>query len=153
MINRPIQMITSDYGARVINGVPGAFHPGLDLRCYTDDFRTKLPVILPEDATFLRAVHQDDWGWTLTFKPMHSAKAEIRFTHLSQFETFVVGQVYPAHTQVGWNGVTEYMKSLGLGEHLHFAVWNVNDKGILMHEDPKPYFDALSIVYNFAHAK
>jgi hypothetical protein len=148
MIDRPKQIITSDYGTRTIQGVPGKFHSGIDLRNWTDDFKRRLDVILPEPAVFLRAVWEDMWGWTLSFKPEQSGKYEIRFTHLITYGKFEPGKLYPVHTVIGRNGLTPFMKQNILGEHLHFSVWHGPGKDD--HEDPKEYFDERGIKWDYS---
>lgn len=150
MIDRPTQIITSDYGIRTIHGVPaaGTFHPGIDLRNYDDKFTKRLPAILPESAVFDRATWEELWGWTLVFKPCESGKFEIRFTHILKPEKFEKGTEYPARSVVGYNGVTEFMKQNKLGEHLHFSVWH--GPGKKDHEDPKDYLDLMGIEWDYS---
>lgn len=138
---RKKQKITSDYGARKILGVPGKFHNGVDLRNWTDDFKKRLPVILPEGAIFKEAVWEDKWGWTFKFTPLESGRYEIRFTHMAGNDKLKKGEVYDRHMKIGYNALTPYMVSKKLGEHLHFSSW----KGVDDHEDPKVYYKELGI--------
>lgn len=153
MIDRPIQVITSDYGRRFIQGVPGDFHSGVDLRSFDDTFTHKLDVVLPEDAIFLRAVYEEKWGWTVVFEGIKSGMEEIRFTHLSVYEkNFTPGRIYFQGAKVGLTGVTKFMMEMRpkpLGEHLHLSVWEKNEKNQLVHTDPKPYLTSLGHLYKY----
>ena len=146
MILRDIQHITSDYGPRVIDGIIGKFHNGLDLRCYDDAFTVKLPVVLPEDCIFKAAVNEaDTWGWTFIFTPQKSGVYEIRFTHMAGNSHLKLGELYEKKFPIGVNTLTQYMKNKKLGEHLHFSTWESEDK----HFDPKDYYDKLKIAYAY----
>lgn len=141
MIDRPKQKVTSDYGRRTIMGVPGKFHNGLDLRSYTDDFKKRLPVILPEGAIFKEAVWEEMWGWTFKFIPLTSGRKEIRFTHMAGNDKLKQGEVYDKGMKIGYTAVTPYMIKKKLGEHLHFSVWKNQDET----ENPRLYFKEMGI--------
>ena len=140
MIDRPIQRITSRYGKR--KGFE-RFHKGVDLRCVTDDFTKKLPVILPEICIFDRKTYQTKWGWTFVFLPTESGYYEIKFMHMAENNRFIHGMVYEAGKEVGYNTVTNYMIKKKYGLHLHFETLPQDGKW----GDPVEYFDKLGIRY------
>lgn len=143
MIDRPIQAITSPYGPRKMFG---GFHNGIDLRNWDDDFRHRLPVILPEGAVLKEMVYEDTWGWTFKFTPLTSGIYEIRFTHMAGNPKLKLGEVYDARMKIGYNAVTPYMASKKLGEHLHFSTWSAAGE----HFNPCEYYDRLKIQYETA---
>ncbi|PKL40765.1 MAG: hypothetical protein CVV44_03925 [Spirochaetae bacterium HGW-Spirochaetae-1] len=127
--------ITSPFGVR--GGVP---HKGVDIRSWDDAFRYRLDAVLPEDAIYLRSVHQEKWGWTHVFTPVKSG-GEIKFTHITPVE-FVQGDIYDEGTVVGQSTRTEYMIEKGYGEHLHFERWKYHTP-----YNPLKYFDELGKKY------
>lgn len=144
--NRDFQLITSPYGFRKRFG---RMHNGVDLRSYSDDFSKKLPACLPEECMLQRKVFQKKWGWTYVFEPMSSGYYELKFTHLNKDNVELIeNSIYPRGTVIGFCGLTQYMKNIKLGEHLHFEVWESKKKTI----DPIIYFDKMDIEYNFKGA-
>ena len=140
MIKRKIQVITSRFGLRW--GVP---HKGVDLRSWTDNFKTKLPAILPEECEFVRRKYQKKWGWTLIFKPFKTAGYKyLKFTHVENNDEFIPGHIYPAKKNVAHTTRTKYMIKKKWGDHLHFETWKygkIIDRPI----DPEIYFEIRDI--------
>jgi len=138
VVDRKVQKITSPYGRR---GRP--FHKGVDLRSWNDSFTKKLPIVLPELCIFDRTVYQEKWGWTHVFLPCESGYYEIKFTHMEENKNLVPEMVYDVGKELGYTFVTKYMKSHGLGDHLHFETWIKKGE----HSDPEEYFESMDIKY------
>ena len=136
IVNRSNQKVTSWFGMR--KGFK-LFHKGVDLRTWTDDFKKKLIVVLPEDAVFIRSVYQKKWGWTHVFKGLESGYT-LKFTHLEE-RAFIKGHEYNEGFAVGNTIVTTYMKKKKLGAHLHFEVWNK------LFMNPIKYFKKMEVSY------
>ena len=136
MIDRPKQKITSEYGKRW-----NTFHKGVDLRCWTDDFKKRLSVILPEGCILKRKVFQDQWGWTFVFTPLQSGRHELKFTHMAGNDKLIDGEVYDKGHKIGYNMLTRYMIEKKLGEHLHFESWINQDET----ENPRLYYKEMGI--------
>ncbi len=150
MVRRDIQLITSKFGKR--KGF-GLFHFGVDLRSWTDDFKTKLPAILPEECEFVRRKYQKKWGWSLIFKPLEdggtAGYCEIKYVHVEDNEEFIPGYIYPKGKVVGHTVVTDYMKKKDYADHLHFETWRWGRKLKLIKRpvDPEIYFKIRDISY------
>lgn len=146
IVNRTPQKITSPYGKR--KGFKRS-HKGIDLRTYTDDFKEKLEIVLPEDCIFIREVFQDKWGWTYVFKPLDSPFFEIKFTHMGNTH-LKIGEDYKKGDLLGYTLVTDYMRSKRYGDHLHFETWGYGKKLIGKGKKPVPinpvfYLDIMGI--------
>ena len=139
MIKRKRQKITSPYGLR-----GNTFHKGIDLRCWNLIKYIKQPVIFPEKCRVMRIVYQEKWGYTVVVRTKHKRKENyiLKFIHLKK-PNLIEGEVYNQGDLIGYTTVTDYMKRLKYGEHLHFEVWD--NEG---HINPLIYFDERRILYD-----
>lgn len=151
MIKRNVQIITSKFGWRWNRK---NYHKGIDLRSWTNDFKTKLPIILPEDCKFLRRKYEKKWGWTLVFEPLETAGyCEFKFTHIEDNDSFIPGYAYSKKTIISHTIVTDYMKKKKFGDHLHFATLRYGKllkKLIKRSVNPEIYFEIRDIPKKYA---
>jgi len=140
MIDRITQVITSPFGWR--KGFK-LFHKGVDLRSWDDDFKKRLPAVLPEPCVFIRQRYQKKWGWTYVFYTVN--KETLKFTHVNSKIDFEPGVLYSKNMIVGFSELTDYMKEKGYGEHLHFEYWPKNKP-----VNPVKYLDKNNIDWRLA---
>jgi hypothetical protein len=143
MIDRPIQKIVSPFGERIRNGKKEQ-HDGIDLRCYNFLNWKKQAVIFPCDCEVLRIGFQTEWGWNVVARPIYPGEiTELKFIHLCDPRQIIKeNQSYNAKSQIGWTGVTEYMKKTKCGEHLHFGTFKNYDA-----IDPLKFYDEIGVQY------
>ena len=141
MIKRKIQLITSSFGIRW-----NKLHKGIDLRSFTDDFKLRLPIVLPEDCEFVRRKYQKKWGFTLVFKPLKTAGyCEFKFTHVQDNDQLIPGQLYLKGEVITYTTTTDYMRKKKYGEHLHFETWRTAFKKLKRPVDPELYYEIRDI--------
>lgn len=141
IVKRDIQIITSRFGKR--KGF-SRLHLGADLRTrLMSNPGIKLPIMAPEDLRIVRVPHQKKWGYTIVARGLDSGKL-LKFTHVSPTDKIIKEAIISAGAFIGLPMVTEYMKSKGCPEHLHFETWS---KGIP--HNPVKYMNDMDIPFDY----
>lgn len=118
---------------------PG-IHEGVDIRTYDFERDKLLPIVLCEEAEFLRQGVDGYGNDFIVFKGLESGLI-LRYVHIDITEDFKKDTVYDCGSKIGYSKIGGNSKQ----HHLHFSVSRLDDMKTFV--DPLPVFVIHNVEY------